>query len=303
MQTRIDVITNPASLAAIIARETRATPLKSAAISQLWDETAKAKAFFSARVASADILEGLREQINMVVGGQMTSEQAALWCREFLKSKGDSALTSMGFLPAREALGEGTKTAPITELASSPRLRLIVEQNVRMAEAAADWESMMEAADLLPYVRYHTAGDGDVRDEHAMLDGGIWRKDDPELRRIYPPNGFNCRCWVEEVAEDEVEGEPIRSGVPDGWEQIEQNYSYDPASYNAQTIEARGNWGSDLTAAYNTESAEYQAARVADLERRRDIMLAAANNSTNLREIGEALLTANEIYKRIQQIK
>jgi SPP1 gp7 family putative phage head morphogenesis protein len=303
IEAKMSLVTNPASLAAIISRETRATPLKSAAISHTWDDATKAKAFFSARVASVDILEGIREQINMAVSGQMSPDQAALWCREFLRSQGDSALESLGFLPVSKALGKGDRTASIAELASSPRLRLIVDQNTRMAESSADWENMMESADILPFIRYHTAGDGEVRDEHSILDGKIWRKDDPELARIYPPNGFNCRCWVEEIDEEEAGVQRVESGAPDGWEEFERDYSYDPSSYTAQTIEAKAKWGGDLTAAYNTESAEYQSARVADLERRRDIMLAAAQSSTDPREAGEALQAAAMFDERINQIK
>ena len=52
---------------------------------------------------------------------------------------------------------------------------------------------MMEA---LPYWFYFTAGDLRVRASHAVLDGFCAKADDPVWERIYPPNGYGCRCGV-----------------------------------------------------------------------------------------------------------
>lgn len=51
---------------------------------------------------------------------------------------------------------------------------------------------------------YVTAGDNRVRDSHRALDGKQWAVGDPEGRRVYPPNSFNCRC-VMIVTEDRDE--------------------------------------------------------------------------------------------------
>lgn len=41
---------------------------------------------------------------------------------------------------------------------------------------------------------YLTADDNRVRATHAALNGKQWRYSDPEARRAYPPNGYQCRC-------------------------------------------------------------------------------------------------------------
>jgi SPP1 gp7 family putative phage head morphogenesis protein len=60
---------------------------------------------------------------------------------------------------------------------------------------------MLEA---LPYWQYWTVGDTRVRPEHAVLDGFLARAIDPVWTRIYPPSGYNCRCSVVPIPEDEA---------------------------------------------------------------------------------------------------
>lgn len=62
---------------------------------------------------------------------------------------------------------------------------------------------------LRPYWKYTTAGDGQVRETHAMMEGRIYRADDPIWDIWYPPNGFRCRCSVVSMTKAQVE----RSGV------------------------------------------------------------------------------------------
>lgn len=59
---------------------------------------------------------------------------------------------------------------------------------------ARQWLSFQEDAQLFPIIRYETAGDERVRDEHVELDGIVRHIDDPFWRRWFPPNGWRCRC-------------------------------------------------------------------------------------------------------------
>lgn len=56
----------------------------------------------------------------------------------------------------------------------------------------------------MPFWQYWTVGDAHVRPEHAVLDGFIARAIDPVWAKIYPPSGFNCRCSVVSIPEDEA---------------------------------------------------------------------------------------------------
>ena len=48
----------------------------------------------------------------------------------------------------------------------------------------------------MPFWEYSTARDERVRFTHRMIDGVILPFDDPRWKKIYPPNGWNCRCTV-----------------------------------------------------------------------------------------------------------
>lgn len=70
---------------------------------------------------------------------------------------------------------------------------------VASSQMAANWQDYMDNADVAPWLKYQTAGDERVREEHRGLDGTIKRKNDPFWLTWYPPNGWNCRCDVIEL--------------------------------------------------------------------------------------------------------
>ena len=43
--------------------------------------------------------------------------------------------------------------------------------------------------------------DSSTRPEHAMLNGLVYRYDDPFWNSFYPPNGWNCRCRVNALSD------------------------------------------------------------------------------------------------------
>lgn len=69
---------------------------------------------------------------------------------------------------------------------------------------SAMWHEITESAEIFPYLRYVTMMDDLVREEHAILDGTIAAVDDPFWTIYYPPNGYNCRCSVEQLMESEA---------------------------------------------------------------------------------------------------
>jgi SPP1 gp7 family putative phage head morphogenesis protein len=69
---------------------------------------------------------------------------------------------------------------------------------IHNAYSLGRYEQMTDDAvkEVLPYWQYMTVGDLRVRPEHACLDYFVARADDPVWMKIYPPNGYNCRCIV-----------------------------------------------------------------------------------------------------------
>ena len=77
---------------------------------------------------------------------------------------------------------------------------------VKAAAMARQWEDFQADKDLFPNLKYKTAEDDRVRAEHQRLSGVIRPIDDPFWDKYYPPNGWNCRCYVIQTAEPATEG-------------------------------------------------------------------------------------------------
>ena len=107
----------------------------------------------------------------------------------------------------RAAVDEMCSKAGIDKIAAF-ELDTIFQTNTGKAYSAGRLEQLREPSlvDALPYWQYWTAGDLRVRPAHAALDGFCARAIDPVWRRIYPPNGFNCRCSVIPVLPEDAPG-------------------------------------------------------------------------------------------------
>lgn len=72
------------------------------------------------------------------------------------------------------------------------------------AEAATNYQRLIKKVNLFPFWQYVTAGDEKVREEHRKLDGIILEVKDPRWDKIYPPNGWKCRCRVKPLLRNEA---------------------------------------------------------------------------------------------------
>lgn len=95
---------------------------------------------------------------------------------------------------------------------------VIFRTNMQTAYNAGHYKSMTDPTTkkLRPFWKYITAGDGQVRESHAVMEGRIYRADDPIWDIWYPPNGFRCRCTVVSMTKGQVErsGVPVSEGIP-----------------------------------------------------------------------------------------
>ena len=73
---------------------------------------------------------------------------------------------------------------------------------VHTSQMAVKWHDFVADGDRYN-LQYRTAGDERVRSEHAALDNITLPPSDPFWRDYLPPNGWNCRCDVDQVLRDD----------------------------------------------------------------------------------------------------
>ena len=88
---------------------------------------------------------------------------------------------------------------------------------VNSAYHGAQWTKLQDVTDVLAYYQYKTREDNRVREEHAVLDNLVASAKDPIWQKIWPPNGWNCRCYVNPLTLEEyllLKGSPL-TGPPE----------------------------------------------------------------------------------------
>ena len=95
----------------------------------------------------------------------------------------------------------------VTRVFNEQWLRTEYGTAVSVAESASTYRRLVAQANVFPFWEYRTVGDNRVRQEHRDLEGLILPTDDPRWKKIMPPNGWNCRCYI--VPKMAHEGENI----------------------------------------------------------------------------------------------
>ena len=101
---------------------------------------------------------------------------------------------------------------------------LRTEYNLSVAtgqNSAAYARFISEKDTVTSFVQYQTAGDERVRTSHQLLDGKIFNLSDKEAMRLWPPNGYGCRCemiqYVGDTAGKVSKGKDFTGRMPEGW--------------------------------------------------------------------------------------
>lgn len=128
---------------------------------------------------------------------------------------------------------------------------VIFRTNMQTAYNAGHYKSMTNPTTkkLRPFWKYITAGDGEVRESHAQMEGKIYPADDPIWDIWYPPNGFRCRCTVVSLtkAQAEREKEHISKGLPYDVDYSTGEILYQYPDKGFSNNPAKDTWKPDLT--------------------------------------------------------
>lgn len=157
---------------------------------------AHAYSFTVAKAMQRDVLQDIREAMDTALANGQTLDQFRKNLKPTLQEKG--------------WWGEKTMVDPQTgeekdvKLGSSRRLRTIFETNMRTSYAAGRWEAVQRTKAAMPYLRYVAVMDGATRAEHRAWHNLVLPVDHPFWNEHYPPNGWGCRCFVQQLSEEDV---------------------------------------------------------------------------------------------------
>lgn len=95
---------------------------------------------------------------------------------------------------------------PVTDVPPGAYLKTNFNTGLAGAYHGAEFIRLQDPSMLKVYpgYKYMTRNDSVVRPEHEELHGKIFRADDKIWLVIYPPNGWNCRCFVIQLDINEV---------------------------------------------------------------------------------------------------
>ena len=171
------------------------------ALSPAFGAEAKARAFFSAKVAQANVLDKLRAVSDDFSSGKVNLAEARTKLKTFLNSQN-------GNIPDDVTASRGQdRRNRLDNLASTARLDLILNQNARMAAAVGQREVSLDP-DILerwPYFRYIPSRSAHRRASHQAFYNLVLPKTDPFWRTHTPPLDFNCKCSIEDADKEDAD--------------------------------------------------------------------------------------------------
>lgn len=156
-----------------------------------------ANAFTIAKMADTDLLADIQASLDDALSKGLSYQSWADSITPLLQQKG---------WWGRQAVTDPlTGETIVAQLGSPGRLKTIFRTNVQGAYAAGQWQQIQAQKDTAPFLLYDAVDDGRTRPEHAAWDGTILPVENEFWSTHYPPNGWNCRCGVIQLSEDDLE--------------------------------------------------------------------------------------------------
>lgn len=188
----------------------------------VWKEAHK-KSFTVAKAMQEDILADIKAMTEKALSEGITYKQFIQELEPKLKAK--------GWWGKQEMVNPKTGEKEVVQLGSAARLNTIYRTNLQSSYQCGRYQQMTDVSDgaggkiksQYKYWQYLAVMDSKTRPWHAALNGKIFRQDDPIWQKIYPPNGFNCRCTVRALTEYDLNKAAI---TPQVMEDGQLKYSF-----------------------------------------------------------------------------
>lgn len=178
-----------------------------------WQDTWReehARAFTVAKATQLKVLGDIRKAVDQAIARGESLQQFQNGLVPKLVKAGWWKPTNRTTVDVVDAMGNQVKDANgnvlqrEVQLGSPRRLQIIYETNLRAAQAAGRWERIQRVKDRRPYLRYVSLLDGRERKAHQAWHGTLLPVDHEWWHLHYPPNGWGCRCKVQQLSDADL---------------------------------------------------------------------------------------------------
>lgn len=166
---------------------------------EMWQDAHK-KSFTVAKAVNEKVLNEIRTAIDDALENGKTFHQFQKELKPLLQKRG---------WWGEQIVVDSNGVAEKVQLGSMYRLKTIYSVNMQVAYQTGRYTTQIENAEDRPYWEYVAILDSSTRPEHAMLNGMVFRYDDPFWKSFYPPNGWRCRCRVNALSQYKVDKSKI----------------------------------------------------------------------------------------------
>ncbi|MFQ3664682.1 MAG: phage minor head protein [Sphingomonadaceae bacterium] len=154
-----------------------------------------ARAWTAAKIARLEILETMKTSLDRALAEGKSFEQ---W-----KAEVEPELRRAGWWGVVQDRSLTGTDDPV--FVGERRLRTIFATNMRVSRAAGQWQRIQARKDSAPYLRYSAILDRRTRPAHGAWHGVVLPVDHAAWEQIFPPNGWNCRCQVQQLSQRDLE--------------------------------------------------------------------------------------------------
>lgn len=123
-------------------------------------------------------------------------------------TKGEKSIKDVWVAEAQNIM---SNYIPVKDMPPPAHLNTNLRTAMQSSYHAAQYNRLQDESvkELYPAYQYKTLADARVRESHNKLHDKIWRNNDEVWSHIWPPNGWNCRCYVKPVNVEEVNNSAI----------------------------------------------------------------------------------------------
>lgn len=163
-------------------------------------------AFTVAKMMDTDMLAQVKDSLDDAIARGVPFRR---WADDLIP-----LLQSKGWWGRQAMVDPLTGETVVAQLGSPGRLATIFRTNMQSAYSVGAWERIQEQAAEAPYLLYDAVDDHRTRPDHAAWDGKVYPVDSVFWRQHYPPNGYNCRCGVIQLSDDDLTALGIEKSPP-----------------------------------------------------------------------------------------